>query len=146
MANHYSIILAEPNPFLREKIAGILSRQKNVWCVLQVGTREGLLRGSLEHQPNLILADTSILADRTLVARLRNVAPRTKLVLLVESESRPYVSAADAFGVDGLIAKAHLSDEIQRGMRALFGPGFPVDDDAGPDGRVPREPENGHHS
>lgn len=129
MANHCSIILAEPNPFLRERIVGILSRQKNVRCILQVGTREGLLRGSIEHQPNLILADTSILTDRTLVARLRNVTPQARLVILVESESKPYVSAADAFGVDGLIAKAYLSNEIQRGMSALFGAdAFPAGD------------------
>lgn len=86
-----------------------------------MGTREGLLWGSIENQPNLILADTSILTDRTLVAQLRNVAPQARLVILVESESRPYISAADTFGVDGLIAKSYLSDEIQRGMCALFG-------------------------
>jgi len=122
VADHYSIILAEPNPFLREKIAGILSRQDNVWCVLQVGTREGLLRGSLEQQPDLILADISILDDCAFVDRLRNVAPMTKLVILLESESTPYISAAAACGVDGVIAKAHLSDEIQRGMSVLLGP------------------------
>ncbi len=141
MADHYSIILAEPNPFLREKIAGILSRQKNVWCVLQVGNREGLVRGSLEHQPSMVLADISLLADRGLVARLRDAAPTARLVILMESENRPYVSAA-SYGVDGLMTKAGISDEIQSGINTLFGPVYPADGGPEPGGgaNAGREP------
>jgi len=121
MADHVSIILAEPSPFLREKLAGILSRQADVWCVLQVSTAEGLLRGSAEHQPDLVLADLSLFADRSLAGRLRLTAPRARLVALVEYESRPYAVAAAAFGVDGIIAKDHLSEEFRNGPGHLLG-------------------------
>ena len=41
MPRTYSVLLADPNPLLREKMAGVLTRSDTIWCVIQVDGNTG---------------------------------------------------------------------------------------------------------
>ncbi len=119
MARICSILLADPNVFLREKIAEILSRQDNVGCVMQVGDPEPLLREARLNRPDLVLADIGLLAGRDLVVRLMDCCPRARIVAMVDTCSEPYVQAVQALGLDALLEKARVGEQIQKLIESL---------------------------
>lgn len=112
-----SVVLAEPNALLREKIAGVIGRHAAVWCVVQVPSGEALLRGAEDLGPDLVLADLPILLDARVVARLRALRSRPRLVALVDAESPPYAGAAARLGLDGVVEKGRAGEAAE----AIFG-------------------------
>lgn len=123
MARSVSILLAEPNALLREKLAGLLARREEVWCVVQVGVASGLVRAAAEVRPNLILADLQMLRDVGTVPALRSSAPAASVLALVETIDAPYRDEVSRLGLDGLMEKAHLVDEIPGFIDGLAGEG-----------------------
>ena len=106
----FSILLAESNSILREKIAGLLTRQEKVWCVVQVSGREELLRGAANIQPDFILASVSILNDQETIDSLKNSAPSCRIIALAESVSDPYREAITRLGLEDVIETTAVSD------------------------------------
>ena len=119
MSRPVSILLAEPNWLLREKMAGVIARHEDVWCVIQVGVSEGMLRAAGEVQPDLVLADLRLLHDGTTVRALRARAPSACVFALAEQLGGPYLATAVRLGLDGLLDKAHLSDELREQLPLL---------------------------
>lgn len=120
MKRSLSVLLAEPNMVLREKIASILAGHDCIWCVVQVCGREGLERGAGRLQPDLILADLKVLKDSDIVQFLRRVSAASKIVALTESESTPYVEAARRLGIDGCMEKGRAGDGIRELISRLY--------------------------
>lgn len=107
-----SILLAEPQPMLREKIAGILGRMDQIWCIGQVATALDLARAASTLQPDLILADLKLLDRPGLLPALRRVRPGLRIIGLVDTASSPYRQRAAAFGLDGVCARGDLVSEV----------------------------------
>jgi DNA-binding NarL/FixJ family response regulator len=118
-----SILLAEPNELLREKMAGILSRQAGVWGVLQVASREGMCAGAEALRPDLILVDLALLQAREPVLALRRIWTQSRILLLVDSDTGPYHAAAERWGFDGVLCKAHVAEAITREIDHLLASG-----------------------
>jgi len=119
MSRSYSILLAEPNPLLREKIAGVLARDKKIWCVTQVDGRSGLVRGAARIQPDFILADLITLNDPETLRFIRRSSSASRIIALVDSRSRPYVEAAGRIGLDGTIERGRVEEDILAEIRSL---------------------------
>ncbi len=119
MPTSISILLAEPNLLLREKIAGVLARKSQVWCVHQVDVSSGLLRGACDFQPDLILADLGALKDLEILANLRRFSPQSKIFALVDAISGPYLQAAERFALDGLMERSHVEESMDRLLERL---------------------------
>ncbi|MFH1755995.1 MAG: hypothetical protein ABIA59_09855, partial [Candidatus Latescibacterota bacterium] len=90
MPRSFSILIAEPNQLLREKIAGVLTRDESVWCVTQVEGCNGLTRGVHDLQPDFILADLSFLKDPLLVSNIRRFSRNSRIFALVDTSTEPY--------------------------------------------------------
>jgi len=118
MSHPCTILLADPNSFLRERIAGILVRQDNIECVVQADAAEHMLTAARDHRPHLILVDLSLLQDRELVAHLKRCSPDSRLLVLVEVRTEPYVRAACDLCADGVLEKGRLLDAIQEQILA----------------------------
>ncbi len=104
----FSILVAEPSPFLGQKIADILSHDKTVLWVFHVKGRTQLLREAEERRPDLILVDLKILKTPQTVDLLRQAAPLARIIALTESESAPYVKVTVSLGLDGMIEKGRI--------------------------------------
>jgi len=124
-----SILLAEPSALLREKIAGLLGRMDQIWCIGQVATPRDLVRATGTLQPDLVLADLKLLATAGLLEQLRHLAPRAQVIGMVDTLSPPYASRARELGLDGICARVGLVEEVQRRMQAKR---VPRDADSGP--------------
>jgi DNA-binding NarL/FixJ family response regulator len=120
MKRSFSVLLAEPNMVLREKLASILAGHDCIWCVVQVCGREGLERGAGRLQPDVILADLKVLKESDIVQFLRRVSAASKIVALTESETSPYVEAAKRLGIDGCMEKARAGDGIPSLISRLY--------------------------
>lgn len=119
MGHSFSILVAEPNLLVREKIACVLARHGRVWCVTQVGGRDELIRGVANIQPDFILADLSILKDPKVVALIRRSMKSSRIFALVESETQPYIDAARRLQLDGVIGKGQVVESMGQKMKEL---------------------------
>lgn len=106
------VLLAEPNPLMREKIAGMLFRHRAVWCVINVRSESDLIRSAVHHHPDLVLAELNILRDKGTVESLRRISPFSRIVALADSGAEPYVAAAHRLGLDGLIERALAGEKL----------------------------------
>lgn len=119
MQRSYSILLAEPSLLLREKMAGVLSRNERIWCVSQVDSLNGLTRGISDLQPDFILADIVILMDPETLAIIRQSAASSRVIALVDSKSEPYVEAARRLGLDGILEKGRVEEGILNEIHSI---------------------------
>ena len=112
MSRSYSILLSEPSPLLREKIAGVLARDKRIWSVTQVNGRGGLVRGASRIQPDFILADLVTLNDPETLMFIRRSSSTSRIIALVDSLSKPYMEASGRIGLDGTIERGRVEEGI----------------------------------
>ena len=127
MQRTYSILLAEPSLLLREKIAGVLSRNEKIWCVSQVDSLNGLTRGISDLQPDFILADIVILMDPETLAVIKRSSASSRVIALVDSKSEPYEEAARRLGLDGILEKGCVEEGILNEIHSLAADGDDTD-------------------
>jgi DNA-binding NarL/FixJ family response regulator len=119
MPRTYSVLLAGANPLLREKLAGVLTRNRAFWCVIQVDGRANLARAAAQTQPDIILADLSILKDTEMLRFLRRTSTDSRIIALVDSKVEPYIKAVREFGVDEIIECGRAGEELRSMIGAL---------------------------
>jgi DNA-binding NarL/FixJ family response regulator len=115
----FSVLLAEANLLLREKIASVLARSERIWCVIQVDGTEGLSRCAGRLQPDLILADLCMLKDPDILKLLRRSSAGSRIIALADSQSEPYVEAARRLGLDGAVERGRACECIIEELRLL---------------------------
>lgn len=108
----FSVLLAESNALMREKIAGMLGRHEAVWCVINVCSEADLVRSASRHRPDLILVDLNIIREPSTVESLRRTSPLSKVVALADSGAEPYLRVAHRLGLDGLVEKALVGEKF----------------------------------
>lgn len=113
MSRTYSVLLAEPNSLLREKMAGVLTRNRTFWCVILVEGRGNLARATAQAQPDFILADLIVLKDPELQKYLRRTSADSRIIALVDSKLEPYMEAARELGLDGIVERGRTGEEIR---------------------------------
>jgi len=112
MSRTYSVLLADPNPLLREKLAGVLTRSITIWCVIQVDGRGNLARAAAHTLPDFVLADLVILKDPEMLRFLRRTSPDSRIVGLVDAIQEPYLKAARNLGLDGVTERGRAEEAI----------------------------------
>lgn len=113
MSRSFSILLAEPSVLLREKIAGVLARERNIWCVVQVEGQNGLVRGAVDLQPDFILAELGLLKDGEALGYLRRMSRCSRVVALTDSVGDAHLRAAMRLGLDDIVEKGRVADWIR---------------------------------
>ncbi len=112
MPRAYSVLLAEPNPLLREKLAGVLTRSAAFWCVIQVENAESLARAAVQMQPDFIMADLTVFKDKDLHGFLRKNCSDSRIIGLVDTKLAPYVKAGADLCLDAIFERGHMIEEI----------------------------------
>ncbi len=108
LSRSFSILVAEPSPFLGQKIADILSHDKTVSSVFCVTEKAQLLREAKKRHPDFILVDLRILKTPQAVDILRQSTPHSRIIALTESASEPYVRVTASLGLDAMIEKGRI--------------------------------------
>ncbi len=104
----FSILVAEPSPFLGQKILDVISHDQNVLWVLHVIGRSQLLLEAARRYPDFILADLRILKEPQTIDSLRKVTPLSRIIAMTETGTAPYMTATTNLGLDGMIEKGRI--------------------------------------
>lgn len=136
MDDSLSVLVAEPNPLLAEKTAGLAARYEHVWCVAQVSSAQGLERAMRALDPDLVLADLGLLQAAGAAALRRQESSR-HLVALVDALSAPYLAAAARLGIDAVVEKSRLGERLAAELHAAA---LRVRDDAAAAASTLRQP------
>lgn len=114
------VVIADRQSGLFDRIKGLLETTFSKLFV--VSDKSSLIDGAGRLQPTVIVMDLSFAAGSLtkLVRELRDHAPAAKLLLVSVHDESTVVSAAIAAGVDGLILKRELADDLLPAVDALL--------------------------
>ena len=110
------VLVADDAPDLRVVVRLLLDMEDDFVVVAEAGTGAEAVELSRQHQPDLIVLDLAmpVMDGLTALARLREVAPRAKVVMFSAYDTRSTVDEARDLGAAGYIDKG-------RGMVDLVG-------------------------
>ena len=114
MTRSYNILIVENSDFLREKIAGVLSRRPNVWMVTQVSNYSNLLQAARQSDPDVILVDMRLASSKKeTIAQVSKECPDSKILLFADDDVESYRKAAGQLGAHKVIDLQNLVEEFQ---------------------------------
>ena len=114
------VLVGQGHQRLSEGLRGLL--QASFEGVFIVADQPSLIDGAHKLQPALMVIDLALAggAVASLLAELRNQAPRSCTLLLSDYEDPRVDSAALAAGADGVVHKATLATDLSRAVDAVL--------------------------
>ncbi len=108
-----AVLLAEPTGVRRDAMARVLGRDERVWCVVSVRPECDAMAGAARAlQPDLVLAGLELWRQPGAVAQLRVLAPRARLLALVDEASAPYRDDAQRLQLDGVVEDSRITEQL----------------------------------
>ncbi|GAA4458841.1 response regulator transcription factor [Novipirellula rosea] len=133
MGNLIRVMLVEDNVEYREVIRLALEQESDIELISQFGTSEIALRtlrdAASADVPDLILLDLRLPGMDGLdsLVRFRESAPKSKVIILTQSDQEKDVLRAIASGASGYLLKSARLSEITEGIRTVFHGGASLD-------------------
>jgi DNA-binding NarL/FixJ family response regulator len=93
------VLLVDPDDRVRESLAGLLRIGAKCLVIGSAGTADGAVLLAAESAPDVVVVDPRLpgIDGAHLIARLRAVAPDTRVLVLNWSETADLTSGADAY-------------------------------------------------
>jgi DNA-binding NarL/FixJ family response regulator len=93
------VLLVDPDDRVRESLAGLLKIGQKCLVIGTAGTADGAVLLAAETAPDVVVVDPRLPGSdgAGLIARLRAVAPDTRVLVLNWSETADLTSGADAY-------------------------------------------------
>ncbi len=94
------VLLVDPDDRVRESLAGLLRIGQRCLVVGSAGTADAALRLAKESTPDVVVVDPrlpGVDAGAALIARIREVAPTARVLVLNWSDTADQASGADAY-------------------------------------------------
>jgi two-component system, NarL family, response regulator NreC len=115
------VIVADDHTILREGVVALLSSDPMVQVVAQTCDGPATLEQALALQPDVLVIDISMphMSGIEVVRRLRQDAPRTRVLVLTMHEEEEYVVHAVHAGAYGFLLKDSASRELLAAVRDL---------------------------
>ncbi len=106
------VLIAENDDFLREKIAGVLSRLECISAVSQVSDMTTLAAMVDKYAPSIILVDLKLASgNKTLINELRRKHEEMRIYFMNENDTKlPCAEKID--GADGCFFKQNIVSEV----------------------------------
>ena len=115
------IVLVEDHAILREGLKALIEIESDLEVAGEFGGVEESLLGIGQLQPDLVLTDLALPGSSgfDLLARIRNVAPRARKLVLTAHNSEEYIRAALNAGADGYVLKDANRAELMLAIRTV---------------------------
>ena len=93
------VLLVDPDECVRESLAGLLGIGQRCLVIGSAGTADGAVLLAAETAPDVVVVDPRLPGTdgNALIARLRAVAPGTRVLVLNWSDTADLTSGADAY-------------------------------------------------
>ncbi len=94
------VLLADPDDRVRESLAGLLRIGQRCQVVGSAGTADAVLRLAAESAPDVLVVDPRLAGSdgaTAFIARVREVSPATRILVLDWSGTADHLSGADAY-------------------------------------------------
>jgi DNA-binding NarL/FixJ family response regulator len=93
------VLLVDPDDRVRESLAGLLRIGQKCLVIGTAGTADGAVLLAAETAPDVVVVDPRLPGSdgAVLIARLRAVAPETRVLVLNWSETADLTTGADAY-------------------------------------------------
>jgi len=137
------ILIADDQAVVREGLERVLSDQPDLWVVASRADGEAALAAAKSCDPHVALLDMRMpeLGGVALIRKLRELCPRTRVLVLSMYEDTHYVRAALAAGAHGYLGKRSSSQTLLDAIRRLHA-GRGLETPLATDTRRDREHEN----
>jgi DNA-binding NarL/FixJ family response regulator len=126
MATTVSIV--EDNDQLRATLERLINREEGFRCVSQFPSAEAALEGLPNDRPSVVLMDINLpgMNGVECVRRLKQVIPKTQVVMLTAYEDTENIFNALAAGASGYLLKRAPRAEILEALREVCEGGSPM--------------------
>jgi DNA-binding NarL/FixJ family response regulator len=114
------VLLVDPDDRVRESLAGLLRIGSKCVVIGTAGTADAAIELAATHAPDVVVVDPRLPGSdgAALIARLRAVAPTTRVLVLNWSDTADLTSGADAY-VRKTFRPHELIDAVTATRRSL---------------------------
>jgi DNA-binding NarL/FixJ family response regulator len=122
------VALVEDNPKLRRSLSTLLDSTRDLQCVEACADGETALRQLPLADPHIVLMDIHLpgMSGIECVARLSELLPRVRIVMLTAFESGEEIFDSLAAGAHGYLLKSTAPEQLLEGIREVAAGGSPI--------------------
>ena len=115
------IVIADDHALMREGVRALLQKADDIEVVGEAEDGRQAIDRCKELEPDVILLDIAMpnLGGLEAALEIRQVCPRTKIIVLTQYEDREYVSRFLKIGVSGYILKKAAGAELASAIRGV---------------------------
>lgn len=119
--SNYSIILADDHVLVREGVKRIIEEDPSLRVIDETGDGLEVLRLMEETTPDMVVLDISMPGLRGLEAIhiIKNLYPKTKILILTMHKSKELLYQAMKDGADGYVLKEDANDVLHEAINTI---------------------------
>jgi two-component system response regulator NreC len=114
------VLLADDHTLMRRSLRQLLDIEKDIDVVAEVSDLSRVLPEVRRHRPHVLVLDLGMLAgsSRELIARLREHAPETEIVMVTMQENPAFADRTLSAGALGFVIKDFAEEELAHAIHA----------------------------
>lgn len=122
------VVLVEDQPKVRESWTKLINSFPDFKCVSACATGEEALRVIPQEQPDVVLMDIFLprMSGIECTSRLKELLPRTQIVILTAMDDQELVFLALEAGADGYLLKRTKPADLRNALLDVLGGGAPM--------------------
>ncbi len=119
------VIVADDHALVREGIRHVLDAEPGIEVVAEASNGRDAVELAMQHSPDVVVLDITMPIETGLAAaaRLRQLLPRARILLLSMHDNIEYVREGVRIGTHGYILKDSAGAELRAAIRVVFSGG-----------------------